>query len=163
MTSGTPALTAPVVGSDIRSELLCLSLTKYGPSVSDGVTTHDAFVDVDDEEDEGDVGELLEPHPRNPTATTDPNAYKTSRRPTANSSESFMIPLPLLRVLPRLAPGNARLAGNVDARLKHCESRRQQRSDLGIRRLFVTVMSGSNDRFMKISLLSDKRETAAKR
>ena len=81
----------------------------------------DEFVDVDDEEDEGDVGELLEPHPRNPTATTDPNAYKTSRRPTANSSESFMIPLPLLRVLPLLTPGNARLAGNVDARLNTAE------------------------------------------
>ncbi|HEX2453940.1 MAG TPA: hypothetical protein VHI99_09615 [Vicinamibacterales bacterium] len=73
--------------------------------MSDGVTTHDEFVDVVDEDDDGDVGELLDPQPTKPTATNDPNAYKTSRRPNANSSESFMIPLPLLRDLPQPLPG----------------------------------------------------------
>jgi len=157
--SGTPALTAPVVGSDRRSERLSLSSTKYGPSVSDGVTTHDEFVDVDDEEDEGDVGELLlDPHPRNPTATNDPNAYKTSRRPTANSSESFMVLLPLLRDLPQVTAGQCARRGQRGCQPEHCRSRVKRCSDRASRRLFVTDLSGRCDTVMKNSLHLGRRE-----
>src|SRR6266542_867437 len=38
--SGVPSFTAPLVGSERMSERLSFSSTKYGPSVSAGLTTH---------------------------------------------------------------------------------------------------------------------------
>lgn len=89
---------APVLGSERMSERFSRSSTKYGPSVRAGVTVHSAFVDpvetpvaadvevpvevpeVDEDEDEGEVGLWLLPHPTKPTATTDPMKESTSRR-----------------------------------------------------------------------------------
>jgi hypothetical protein len=80
------------------SERFSRSSTKYGPSVRAGVTVHSALVDpvdtpvaadvevlvevpeVDEDEDEGEVGLWLLPHPTKPTATTDPMKESTSRR-----------------------------------------------------------------------------------
>ena len=72
--SGTPGRTPPVAGSDRRSERLSRSSTKYGPSVSAGVTTHGALVDEEEDDvEDGDAGEEP-PQPRKPTATNDPRA-----------------------------------------------------------------------------------------
>src|SRR5437867_2539663 len=85
--SGTPGFNAPVAGSVRRSERLSRSSTKYGPSVTAGVTTQGALAEV--EGDAVSVGvvdcEPL-PHPlTKPTATTEPRREMTSRRLTKPS------------------------------------------------------------------------------
>src|SRR5438876_11875744 len=82
--SGAPFRVDPFDGSVVMSERLSRSSTKYGPSVSDGVTTHAGLV-VGVVVDEGDgEGEPTEPVGLRPVhaATIAPKARSSVRRGT---------------------------------------------------------------------------------
>jgi hypothetical protein len=101
------------------SERLSISSTKYGPSVSAGVTTHWAFVEVgelvepgeEEDVDEEDEGELASPPPqlpRTPTAITEPSIEIAPRRSRADVSPDLRIihpPRALLTSIGAGAPG----------------------------------------------------------
>ena len=101
------------------SERLSISSTKYGPSVSAGVTTHCAFVDVgelvepEDEEDvdEEDEGELASPPPQlpsTPTAITEPSIEIAPRRSRADVSPDLRIIHPPRALRDQYRRGGAR-------------------------------------------------------